>query len=85
MKAPRCRLCKTRHWSLVDCPEPVTASVTIRPDVTSPVTLPATMGTFVTGGVTPSHRCPVCGLMHQPGRSNAERQRAYRARQAEVT
>ena len=58
---------------------PVTKRVT--PTVTAPPVVTPERNAPLPG-VTPSgaHACPVCGMVHGGGRSNAERQRAYRAR-----
>lgn len=95
-KAPPCRSCGHPHFSTQPHARiAVTPSVTHSPAVTrevtqaaQPVTPPVTrfeptVTELVDAGATGEHECPVCGLVHRRVPATpAERQKAYRQRQA---
>jgi hypothetical protein len=76
MDAPRCRLCKEKHWPRQGC---VTGKLQPKLRVVSKKPLEGGDATNVAEAV-PGKPCPTCGRMVPKYKDNAARQRAYRER-----
>ncbi len=95
-KPPKCKLCGVEHWNSEPhvfgketAPAPKQRPVSVTTPVTkpvTPVTTPVTTRPSVTTPVTQGEECvcPTCGAAHLPRvyASQAEKQRAYRARRS---
>ena len=88
MNAPKCKLCRERHWPRQGCVSKKSSVTTSTPsDKPVYVELPPDDGSVRTGvnlPPVPGEPCPTCGRVVAKYKDNAERQAAYRKRKGEA-